>query len=661
MLAGILGMTLMLSGCFFSEQTLVIGPDGKADIKVEFWFNKTRAGDEGSIAMQEFLYLFPELQDYETTRAEKDIGYTTYLVYRFQANNVDISKNRYIDFVKKDDGSYSLTIRIPKAIEEKKESNDKVLTIKVTMPAEIDMANTMNYEGRTAEWELRQNDFSRDIILKTFTKVPSQEEIEKEMGEETSFEREGNIYIKNAEGKVQALTNTGKDSQPCLSPNGKIVVFIRSTGKNISEPSPFQWEANEIRSINLETGEEKLLIRGRKADSVEDTLSDLTRPCFSPDGQKIYFMSSAWATSLAIHVMNSDGTEEQFLTSGDSLEVLQEGEYGDIRCEGYLIVEKHKYFLGGGSYDWHWLLSPDGKEVGPINDVELFKEMYVKNYPEGELKEQKEQQEPKKEISYFSMPKNAVKIYYEAVFFKQDKSLAKTCYSKATSLLLEETISSPVEIKNRLEGKGIGFGNYAQKILMATYSIDKEWLEKSADPENERLVKVEFNEELLNWKVVKEGDEWKIAMPVAVTQEQGEIWLKSTPEVEPFFDLSEPENTLRSFMEASCSGDEEAAKGCWSSRMPETLVESMVSALIKSFGDAHPEFLKFLVRGTHYRSEKINEDNYYAFTISPGSKKRSKTIVFRVIRENDHWKILIPKGMEDDPSFSILMELLGID
>lgn len=168
-------MSLFLSGCFFSEQTLVIAPDGKADVKVEFWFDKTQAGAQGAIAMQELLYLFPELQDYEMTRTEKRIEYTTYLAYSFQADGVDINKNRYISFVKKDDGSYSLTIRIPKAIEEKKESNDKVLTIKVTMPAEIDMANTMNYEGRTAEWELRTNDFARDITLKIFTKTTEQQ------------------------------------------------------------------------------------------------------------------------------------------------------------------------------------------------------------------------------------------------------------------------------------------------------------------------------------------------------------------------------------------------------------------------------------------------------------------------------------------------------
>lgn len=30
------------------------------------------------------------------------------------------------------------------------------------MPAEIEMINAMNYEGRKVEWELRKNDFAKD-------------------------------------------------------------------------------------------------------------------------------------------------------------------------------------------------------------------------------------------------------------------------------------------------------------------------------------------------------------------------------------------------------------------------------------------------------------------------------------------------------------------
>ena len=31
------------------------------------------------------------------------------------------------------------------------------------------------------------------------------------------------------------------------------------------------------------------------------------------------------------------------------------------------------YFIGGGSYDWYWLLTPEGKEIGPLGDESSIK------------------------------------------------------------------------------------------------------------------------------------------------------------------------------------------------------------------------------------------------------------------------------------------------
>ena len=60
---------------------------------------------------------------------------------------------------------------------------------------------------------------------------------------------------------------------------------------------------------------------------------------------------------------------------GLDLEVVGAGEYRDC-----LLVRQHRYFIGGGSYDWFWLLRPDGKEVGPVGgDTENFKATYLEN------------------------------------------------------------------------------------------------------------------------------------------------------------------------------------------------------------------------------------------------------------------------------------------
>ena len=162
-------MCLMLSGCFFSEQKIAIDEKGEAEISITFWFEKSLAENEGAIAIQNLLFSFPELQtNYEFKEETKE----DYVCFTFKAKEkVDINQNKYITFIKREDGSYYFEAKIPKVVEEESEQNEKALTIKLTLPAEIDMANSMNYEGRTVEWELRTNNFAKDIILKAFTKT----------------------------------------------------------------------------------------------------------------------------------------------------------------------------------------------------------------------------------------------------------------------------------------------------------------------------------------------------------------------------------------------------------------------------------------------------------------------------------------------------------
>ena len=174
--------------------------------------------------------------------------------------------------------------------------------------------------------------------------------------------KQGKIYLESAGGTRQ-LTSSGRDSDPALSPHGRFVVFVRGTPDKTISTGSGEEEATELCMIGVDGKNPLVLLRGKESSEPRALLAGMSSPQFSPDGKKIYFASAAWATSGAIHVYDLATKEEKFFCEGNAPKVLGSGEY-----KGHLIVLKHKYFLGGGSYDWYWLVKPDGTEVGPIGE-----------------------------------------------------------------------------------------------------------------------------------------------------------------------------------------------------------------------------------------------------------------------------------------------------
>ncbi len=189
-------------------------------------------------------------------------------------------------------------------------------------------------------------------------------------------EEKGQLVLVEASGAKRTLTSSGKDSQPSLSPDGKAVVFVRR-GSAVLESAAGEVEANELWWMELAGGKPQRLVRSAGNEEPKKFLGGLQSPQFSADGKSVFFLSAAWATSSAVHKVDVATSKEQFVAPGNSLEVVTRGEH-----RGRLIVQMHKYFLGGGSYDWYWLLEPDGREVGPIGeDVAGFRELHLSEEP----------------------------------------------------------------------------------------------------------------------------------------------------------------------------------------------------------------------------------------------------------------------------------------
>ena len=91
---------------------------------------------------------------------------------------------------------------------------------------------------------------------------------------------------------------------------------------------------------------------------------------------------------------------------------------------------------------------------------------------------------------------------------------------------------------------------------------------------------------------ISEIEKWKIfssKMKITKQPEEKKKEVKekvsdfTTSEIQPFFDLSTPENTVKSFMEAIVLKDNEKAVECWSKELPEFFVESFVTFMVSGW------------------------------------------------------------------------------
>lgn len=167
------------------------------------------------------------------------------------------------------------------------------------------------------------------------------------------------------------------------SPDGTLEAFVCGTPDDLveSEAGGF-WvdgqyvgqEATQIWIADVASGQARLLVHGSEGYCMFHELA------FAPDGRQLYFLSSHVATSQAVNRVDLDSGQRTFICPGNSVEVVQRA--GDY-C-GNLIVSQHRYFIGGGSYDWHWMFTPEGERVGPVQmdaDGEIsdwFRRQYLK-------------------------------------------------------------------------------------------------------------------------------------------------------------------------------------------------------------------------------------------------------------------------------------------
>jgi len=154
-----------------------------------------------------------------------------------------------------------------------------------------------------------------------------------------------------------------------VAPGGNIVFYINGTPEDAKNGGG----GSEIELRNMKTSRSEILLKATPSDEPKDNLGGFSRLRLSPDSKTLFFQSMAWATSDAIHSLDIASKKTQFVTDGTLVCIVGAGEY-----QGHLIVQQHRYFVQGGSYDFLYLYDVSGKKEGlvatdTIEQVDLLK------------------------------------------------------------------------------------------------------------------------------------------------------------------------------------------------------------------------------------------------------------------------------------------------
>lgn len=177
------------------------------------------------------------------------------------------------------------------------------------------------------------------------------------------YEKGGNIFFKDAHYQETQLTALERDSEPSLSPNGKLAVFVRTTTKQPIDTGNGESAWTELWTTNIATQKAEKIVDSKASDQMQKVLAGFSSPQFSANAKSVFFLSQAWVTSAAVHRVDLQTKQVQFVTAGNDLVVIRQGQY-----LGYLQINQHRYHKNRGSYDCDYIFNTAGKEVKIIQD-----------------------------------------------------------------------------------------------------------------------------------------------------------------------------------------------------------------------------------------------------------------------------------------------------
>lgn len=151
-----------------------------------------------------------------------------------------------------------------------------------------------------------------------------------------------------------------------LNETSKQLIYIEINPLNNKIREGEQPITNIIK-LDLKNNNKTTLLKGCDKPSFRSDGCFYSNPILLNDNRTLYYQKDQWVVTDGIYKLDLITLENKFITDGNKFQIINDGKY-----KNYLVVNKHKYFKGGGSYDNDFLISPDGKEMFTITNPEAY-------------------------------------------------------------------------------------------------------------------------------------------------------------------------------------------------------------------------------------------------------------------------------------------------
>jgi hypothetical protein len=134
---------------------------------------------------------------------------------------------------------------------------------------------------------------------------------------QTASVRDGNIYVTTSDRQIIWITSSGLDSDPHLSADKRLVVFVRKSSSPQIDTGSGATDENELW-ISSTSGQEKprkVLVGHPGGFNVDENLvlAGFSSPHFSPDARRIYFRAKTWASGDSARMLDLSSGEVGFV------------------------------------------------------------------------------------------------------------------------------------------------------------------------------------------------------------------------------------------------------------------------------------------------------------------------------------------------------------